>query len=95
MTSSSGMLSLCPVTLSNTSTSDAKAAAAAAATASNMKGLPSQALMHPAQFAAAAAAAAAQSGNTHQLLPVGFPYVHAVPAAVQVKPTEQKQPAGE
>lgn len=88
--SSSGMLSLCSVTTSNTSTSDAKAAAAAAATASNMKGLPSQALMHPAQFAAAA-----QSGNTHQLLPVGFPYVHAVPAAVQVKPAEQKQPAGE
>lgn len=96
-TSSSGMLSLCPsVTLSNTSTSDpAKAAAAAAAAAaSNMKGLPSQAqaLMHPAQFAAAAAA---QSGNPHQLLPAGFSYVHAVPAAVQVKPAEQKQPAGE
>ncbi|PON80113.1 Protein TIME FOR COFFEE [Parasponia andersonii] len=94
-TSSSGMLSLCPVTLANTSTSDpAKAVAAAAAAASNMKGggLPSQTLMHPAQFAVAAAS---QSGNPHQLLPAGFPYVHAVPTAVQVKPAEQKQPAGE
>ncbi|XP_062108374.1 protein TIME FOR COFFEE isoform X2 [Humulus lupulus] len=92
-TSSSGMLTLCPsVSLGNTSTSDpAKAVAAAAAVAAgNMKGggLPSQALMHP-QYAAA------QSGNPHQLLPAGFPYVHAVPTAVQVKPAEQKQPAGE
>lgn len=93
-TLSSGMLSLCPsVTLTNTSTSDAKAVAAAAA--SNMKGggLPSHALIHPAQFAAAAAAA--QSGNPHQHLSAGFPYIHAVPTAVQVKPAEQKQPAGE
>ncbi|KAF4367863.1 hypothetical protein G4B88_003342 [Cannabis sativa] len=93
-TSSSGMLTLCPsVSLGNTSTSDpakAVAAAAAAAAAGNMKGggLPSQALMHP-QYAAA------QSGNPHQLLPAGFPYAHAVPTAVQVKPTEQKQPAGD
>lgn len=93
-TSSNGMLSLCPpATLANTSTSDpakAAAAAAAVAAANNMKGaLPSQTLIHPAQFAAA------QAGNSHQLMPAGFPYVHAIPTAVQVKPAEQKQPAGE
>lgn len=90
-TSSNGMLSLChPVTLGGSSTTDpAKAVAAAAAAANNMKGggLPTQAILHPAQFAAAQS-----SGNPHQLVPAGFPYVHT--AAVQVKPTEQKQPAG-
>ncbi|CAH8310143.1 unnamed protein product [Eruca vesicaria subsp. sativa] len=31
----------------------------------------------------------------HQLVPPGFPYVHTVPSAVQVKPVDQKQQAGE
>ncbi|XVF63147.1 hypothetical protein PTKIN_Ptkin09bG0065500 [Pterospermum kingtungense] len=86
--SSTSMLSLCsPVTLANTGTIDpAKAVSAAAG---NMKGgsLASQGLIHAAQFATTQS-----SGKPHQLVP-GFPY--AVPAAVQVKPAEQKQPAGE
>lgn len=90
-TSSNGMVSLChPVTLGGSSTTDpSKAVAAAAAVANNMKGggLPTQAILHPAQFTAAQS-----SGNPHQLVPAGFPYVHS--AAVQVKSTEQKQPAG-
>lgn len=85
------MVSLChPVTLGGSSTTDpSKAVAAAAAVANNMKGggLPTQAILHPAQFTAAQS-----SGNPHQLVPAGFPYVHS--AAVQVKSTEQKQPAG-
>lgn len=89
-TSSSGMLSIgAPVSLANANTSDpAKAVAAAAAAANSMKGLPPQGIFHAAQFAQSA-------GGTHQLVPAGFSYVHAVPAAVQVKPAEQKQPAGE
>ena len=89
-TSSSGMLSLgAPVSLVNASTSDpAKAVAAAAAAANSMKGLPPQGIFHAAPFAQSA-------GGTHQLVPAGFPYVHAVQAAVQAKPAEQKQPAGE
>lgn len=84
MTSSSGMLSLGgPVSLSNASTSDP-----AKAVANSMKGMPPQGIFHAAQFAQSA-------GGTHQLVPAGFQYVHAVPAAVQVKPSEQKQPAGE
>lgn len=89
-TSSSGMLSLCtPVTHSNSGTSDPAKAVAAV---SNMKGggLPSQGLVHAGQFATTQS-----SGKQHQLVPPGFPYVHAVPTAVQVKPAEQKQPAGE
>lgn len=88
-TSSNGMLSLCPaVSVVNTSSTDSSKVAAAAA--SNMKGggLPTQGFMHPAHFAAAQS-----SGNNHQFVHAGFPY--AVPAAVQVKPAEQKQPAGE
>ncbi|KAJ4722430.1 Protein TIME FOR COFFEE [Melia azedarach] len=88
--SSTGMLSLCPpVTHANTSTSDP---AKTVATASIMKGggIPSQGLVHTAQFAATQS-----SGKPHQLVPTGFTYVHAVPTAVQVKPAEQKQPAGE
>ncbi|KAL2463932.1 Protein TIME FOR COFFEE [Forsythia ovata] len=84
-TSSTAMLSLCqPVTLASTSTNDPAKAIAAAT--SNVKGggLPAQGLIHAAQFAAQS------SGN---LLP-GFSYVHTVPAAVAVKPAEQKQPAG-
>ncbi|KAL5785510.1 hypothetical protein ACOSQ2_007902 [Xanthoceras sorbifolium] len=87
--SSSGMLSLCPpVTHSSTNTSDPAKAVAAA---SNMKGggLTSQGLIHSVQFATAQS-----SGKPHQLVP-GFTYVHTVPTAVQVKPSEQKQPAGE
>lgn len=89
------MLSLVhPVTIGGTTTTDpakaVAAAAAAAANAANMKavgGLPTQAILHPAQFATTQS-----SGNPHQLVPAGFPYVHT--AAVQVKSTEQKQPAG-
>ncbi|KAJ6721560.1 PROTEIN TIME FOR COFFEE [Salix viminalis] len=86
-TSSTGLLSLCsPVTLAFTSSPDPAKAAA-----NNMKGggLTSQGLIH-AQFAAAPPA-----GKPHQILSAGFPYVHPVPAAVQVKPAEKKQPAGE
>ncbi|XP_031272100.1 protein TIME FOR COFFEE [Pistacia vera] len=90
-TSSTGMLSLCPpVTHSNTNTSDPAKAVAAA---TNMKGggaLASQGFIHAANFANAQA-----SGKPHQSFPPGFPYVHAVSTAVQVKPAEQKQPAGE
>lgn len=84
------MLSLCtPVTHSNSGTSDPAKAVAAV---SNMKGggLPSQGLVHAGQFATTQS-----SGKQHQLVPPGFPYGHAVPTAVQVKPAEQKQPAGE
>lgn len=93
--SSTGVLSLCPpATQTNTSTSDpAKAvAAAAAAASSNMKGgsLSSQGHVHAPQFAVAQS-----TGNPHPLVPPGFPYIHPVPSAVQVKPGEQKQPAGE
>ncbi|KHG20967.1 Protein TIME FOR COFFEE -like protein [Gossypium arboreum] len=89
-TSSTSMLSLCsPVTLANSGTTD-PAKAVAAAVASNMKGgLASQGLINPAQFASPQS-----TGKSHQLVP-GFPCVHAVPSAVQVKPAEQKQPAGE
>ncbi|GAB4851110.1 hypothetical protein Ancab_030404 [Ancistrocladus abbreviatus] len=87
-TSSSGMLSLSAVTLASAGTSDpAKAVAAAAAAASSMKGgIATQGILHVAQF----------SGQSSvNFPPPGFPpYVHAVPAAVQVKPAEQKQPAG-
>ncbi|XP_061354400.1 protein TIME FOR COFFEE isoform X2 [Gastrolobium bilobum] len=62
------------------------------ATANNTKsgGLPMPGLLHPAQFATMP-----PSGNHHQFVPAGFTYVHTVPSAVQVKPAEQKQPAGE
>eukprot|EP00257_Ricinus_communis_P015419 XP_015573332.1 protein TIME FOR COFFEE [Ricinus communis] len=92
VTSTAGML-LCPsVSLPNATTTDpAKAVAAAAAAANSMKGggIPSQGLIH-AQFAATQS-----SGKTTHLVPTGFPYVHAVPTAVQVKPAEQKQPAAD
>ncbi|KAG8370187.1 hypothetical protein BUALT_Bualt14G0091100 [Buddleja alternifolia] len=79
-TSSTGVLSL------STSTNDpAKAIAAATCNVKGGGGLTSQTIIHASQFAA-------QSGGT--LFPAGFPYVHPVPAAVQVKPAEQKQPAG-
>ncbi|XP_031398035.1 protein TIME FOR COFFEE [Punica granatum] len=82
--SSSGMLSLCsPVSLANSSTCDPVKAVAA----SNLKGggLPSQGILHSAQFSAVAQS----SAGPHQIVPAGFPYVHAV----QVKAAEQKQPA--
>ncbi|ESQ47629.1 hypothetical protein EUTSA_v10019888mg [Eutrema salsugineum] len=77
-----------PVTLSGcttgtiTATSD-PAKAIAAAAASNMKG--------------GGGGGGGGMGKTqqHQLVPPGFPYVHAVPSAVQVKPVDQKQQAGE
>ncbi|KAJ8766327.1 hypothetical protein K2173_022386 [Erythroxylum novogranatense] len=86
---STGMLSL-----SNTNISDpSKAVVSAGTAASNIKGggLPAQGHVH-AQFVAATAQSA---GKAHQLLSASFPYGHAVPAAVQVKPAEQKQQAGE
>ncbi|KAF8114661.1 hypothetical protein N665_0034s0002 [Sinapis alba] len=56
----------------------------------------------PAKAIAAAAAANNVKGGggmgktqQHQLGPPGFTYVHAVPSAVQVKPADQKQQAGE
>ncbi|KAH1190961.1 Protein TIME FOR COFFEE [Glycine max] len=62
----------------------------------NVKGssaLPTQGLLHPAQVAAMQ-----PSGSHPQFVPTGFSYasyhVHSVPS-VQVKPAEQKQPAGE
>ncbi|WVY98861.1 hypothetical protein V8G54_031012 [Vigna mungo] len=62
--------------------------------ANNVKGssaLPTQGLLHPAQFAAMP-----PSGSHPQFVPTGYSYahVHSVPS-VQVKPAEQKQPAGE
>lgn len=87
-TCSTGMLSLCPpVSLANAGASDPAKGVAG----SNMKGgLPSQGILHVTQFGAAQSA-----GNPHHLLPPGFSYVHAVPTPIQVKPAEQKQPAGE
>ncbi|XP_060181777.1 protein TIME FOR COFFEE isoform X2 [Lycium barbarum] len=84
--SSNGMLTLCPVTLGGGTTSDPAKAIAAAAAANNMKGgvLPPQGILHAAQY----------TTQTSGILPAGFSYVHPVPAAVQVKPAEQKQPAG-
>ncbi|KAK6117260.1 hypothetical protein DH2020_049025 [Rehmannia glutinosa] len=78
VTSSSGVLSL------GTHTND-PATAIAAATC-NVKGgiLSSQGMLQGSPFA---------SQSTGPLLPAGFSYVHPVPAGVQVKPVEQKQPA--
>lgn len=89
--SSTGVLSLCPplTTHSNTTTSDPAKAVAAAS--SNMKGGGGGGgIIHPVQFSTSQS-----SGKPHHLVPAGFPYVHAVPTAVQVKSTEQKQQAGE
>ncbi|PIN00912.1 hypothetical protein CDL12_26583 [Handroanthus impetiginosus] len=84
-TSSTGVLSLCPpVTLASTSTNDPTKAIAAVTSNAKGGGLPSQGIIHAAQFAA-------QSGGN--LMPAGFSYVHPATTAVQVKPAEQKQPA--
>ena len=86
-TSSTGMLSLCsPVTLANTSTSDPAKVVAAN---NNMKGGISSQILPVGPYGVVQS-----SVNPHQLVPAGFPY-HAVPTSVQVKPAEQKQPAGE
>ncbi|XP_039033988.1 protein TIME FOR COFFEE-like isoform X2 [Hibiscus syriacus] len=85
-TTSTSMLSLCST--ANTGTTDPAKAAAAG----NTKGggiITTQGLIHAAQFATTQS-----SGKPYQLVP-GLQYFHAVPAAVQVKPAEQKQPAGE
>nr|XP_043623570.1 protein TIME FOR COFFEE isoform X2 [Erigeron canadensis] len=81
-TTSTSMLSLSPpVTLANTTTSDPAKAIAAAT--SNLKG----GVGLPQQWAAAAVAA--------QAAVAAFPtYAHNAPVPVQVKPVEQKQPAG-
>lgn len=62
------------------------------AAANNSKGstLNTQGLLHPSQFGAMP-----PSGNHHQFVQAGFYNVQPVPTAVQVKPAEQKQPAGE
>ncbi|KAL0376606.1 UNVERIFIED_CONTAM: hypothetical protein Scaly_0778200 [Sesamum calycinum] len=80
VTSSTGVLSLCPsVTLAGTNTNDPAKAIAAATCNVKGGGLPSQFAAQP----------------TGTLLPAGFSYVHPIPATtVQVKPAEQKQPAG-
>ncbi|GMH28476.1 hypothetical protein Nepgr_030319 [Nepenthes gracilis] len=90
-TFSSGVLSLAPICLTSTGTSDpAKVAAAAAAATSAANclkgGLPSQGVLHAAQFSGQS------PGNVHHLIPAGFPYAHIVPP-VPVKSAEQKQPA--
>ncbi|GLT76824.1 hypothetical protein SLA2020_484600 [Shorea laevis] len=84
--SSTQMFSLRAVTLSSTNTTDPSKAAAAG----NVKvgGLPSQGLVQSAQFTTVQS-----SGKPHQLMPASFPYVNAVPAAVQLKPVEKKQSA--
>jgi hypothetical protein len=63
-----------------------------AAANNNSKGstLNTQGVLLPSQFAAMQ-----PSGNHHQYVPAGFYNVQPVPTAVQVKPAEQKQPAGE
>ncbi|KAI3715469.1 hypothetical protein L6452_22452 [Arctium lappa] len=83
--SSTGMLSLA----SGTTSDPAKAIAAATSNLKGGGGGSQQGIIH-------AYAAAAQTSNAgHQLLPAGFPqYVHTTPTPVQVKPAEQKQPAG-
>ncbi|GER44700.1 hypothetical protein STAS_21608 [Striga asiatica] len=45
----------------------------------------SQGMMHVSHFG---------SQSSGMMLPAGFSYIHPVPAGVQVKPAEQKQPAG-
>lgn len=88
-TSTAGVLQLCPVTLGSATTTDPAKAVAAAAAAAASKG--SQGILHGTnQFAAAAQF----YGNPHQLVAAALPNVHSVPAAIQVKPVEQKQPAG-
>ncbi|XP_058192996.1 protein TIME FOR COFFEE isoform X2 [Rhododendron vialii] len=78
--SSTGMLSLCsPTTGSNASTSDAKAVAASATSAVASN---------------LKGGASPSQGILHSAVPPGFAYVHAVPSTGQVKPAEQKQPAG-
>lgn len=87
-TASTGMLSLCPpVTLANTSISDPAKVVVAN---SNMKGGISSQILQVGPYGVAQS-----SGSPHQLVSAGFPYIHAVPNSVQVKPAEQKQPAGE
>ncbi|CAA0812287.1 Protein TIME FOR COFFEE [Striga hermonthica] len=84
--SSSGVLSLCtPVSLSNASTNDPTTAIATATCNAKGGGFQSQGMMHVSPFGAQSSA---------MLLPAGFSYIHPVPAGVQVKPAEQKQPAG-
>ncbi|KAL5980957.1 hypothetical protein ACLOJK_028877 [Asimina triloba] len=87
--SSSGMMSIGSPSLTTPggATDPAKAVAAAAA-ANNLKTLPPHGLLHAAQFAAQSA------GNQHPLVSA-FPYIHAMPAAVSMKPpAEQKPVAG-
>ncbi|XP_010525182.1 PREDICTED: protein TIME FOR COFFEE-like isoform X3 [Tarenaya hassleriana] len=92
-----------PVAVSSTTitpaTSDpAKAiavAAAAAMAANNMKG--GNLAVTNSSGPYGSAAQLPPPGKTHHQLvvPPGFPYVHAVPSAVPVKPADQKQQAGE
>ncbi|KAL6497789.1 hypothetical protein OROHE_026939 [Orobanche hederae] len=74
-----------PNSVSSTNTND-PATAIAAATC-NVKGgaLQSQGFIHASPFG---------GQSTGMMLPAGFSYVHPVPAGVQVKPADQKQPAG-
>ncbi|KAI4373959.1 hypothetical protein MLD38_012016 [Melastoma candidum] len=87
--SSLATLSLCPpTTLSSSGTCDP----VKAATVSNLKGssIQAQGILHASPFTVTQC-----SGGSHQIIPTGFSFVHAVPNAVQVKQAEQKPPAGE
>lgn len=77
---STGILTMCPsATLTSSSTTINDPAKAIAAATANVKG-----------------GGLPSQGiiNAGTLLPASFSYPHPVPAAVQVKPAEQKQPAG-
>ncbi|XP_047333112.1 protein TIME FOR COFFEE-like isoform X2 [Impatiens glandulifera] len=74
--STSGMLSLCPVS------SDTKGATSAGSNTNNAKGGGAAAGQFTAQSVV--------GGNPHPLIPPGF-YGHTIPSAIQVKPPEQKQ----
>ncbi|CAH9136644.1 unnamed protein product [Cuscuta epithymum] len=90
-TSPTGMLNMCPVSLGGgTISNPGKSNAATAAASTNLRGisLPPQQALHAAQFSSQS------SGNQHHILPAGFSYVQQHPSAASVKPTEQKQPAG-
>ncbi|KAL6548398.1 hypothetical protein OROGR_008819 [Orobanche gracilis] len=74
-----------PNSVSSTNTNDPATAIAAATCNVKGGGLQSQGVVHASPFG---------GQSTGMMLPAGFSYVHPVPAGVQVKPADQKQPAG-
>ncbi|KAK4773197.1 hypothetical protein SAY87_028216 [Trapa incisa] len=78
-----------PVSLVNSSTCDPVKAVAA----SNLNGggLTSLGILSAAQFSTVAQTSVAP----HQIVPVGFPYIHVTQNALPIKAAEQKQPARE